>query len=109
MSDDYESSGLLTDEVTEALDKLIEPVMAGKPIEEWAEASTDFIDAVIEVAAELGETQHERLLPPMARECADRATSATDVWMLRAYAILAMYRLAFWAHEQVVGAQAKLN
>jgi hypothetical protein len=45
----------------------------------------------------------------MARECADRATSATDIWMLRAMAVLAMYKVAFWAHEKVVGAQAKLN
>lgn len=77
MNDDHDGmSGLLTDEVTAALDKLVEPVTAGKPIENWAQASTDFIDAIIEIAAELGEERHERLLPPMARECADRATSA---------------------------------
>jgi hypothetical protein len=32
MNDDHDGmSGLLTDEVTAALDQLIEPVMAGKP------------------------------------------------------------------------------
>lgn len=102
-------SELLTDEITDGLDQLIEPVMAGEPIENWAEASTAFLDAVIEIAAELGEERHERLLPPIARECADRAQSATDIWMLRAVAVRNIYEVSLIIHEATVAAQATRN